>query len=75
MVDVCSFVCGFACLFCSVELSVSVVDWSSNEMQAVWLHVKRVIFFLFSCLAVAQLLTETCIIEQRSWEKASLERS
>ena len=24
------FVCGFACLFSSVELSVSVSDWSSN---------------------------------------------
>ena len=39
---------------------LAVFDWSNNEMQAVWYHLKCFsIFFWFICLAVAQRLTES----------------
>ena len=44
----------FACLFCSAGLSVSVLDWSSNEMPAVWLHLKCFVLCLFTCFNYSQ---------------------
>ena len=46
----------FACLFYSAGLSVSVLDWSSNDMPAVWLHLKCFVLFFFHLF---QLLTKT----------------
>ena len=55
MVDACMFrphfSYVFACLFYSAGLSVSVLDWSSNDMPAVWLHLKCFVYFFFSLVS------------------------
>ena len=44
----------FAYLFYSAGLSVSVLDWSSNEMPAVWLHLKCFVLLLFTFFKYSQ---------------------
>ena len=65
----------FACLFCSAGLSVSALDWSSNEMPAVWLNLKCFVLCLFTCFNYSQRLgikTDSTIEQMNSFTCLSI---
>ena len=65
----------FACLFYSAGLSVSVLDWSSNDMPAVWLHLKCFVLCLFTCFNYSQkpgIKTDSTIEQMNSFTCLSI---